>query len=247
MGPAFVQRLLASFMNLLFVIIFSFIVSLPCHAEDEVVHVVHGGASVNAKLTKLRMQNDLIKSARENEKYGEMIARATHYDMAYQKDRDEYILMNGFGVLWVTSHSRLPEELPIKNLRVRIENIGSIGLEPIYSVKSIEADNLVARVFGRNRNDSIYMIPLFDEVRGATLIADYALNRTDFILGDLENEFPADIGSPFKMPAVIVNPDRKIFNVMLEREYPIVRNLVAGADTPNPTFKRETAQKRVAP
>ena len=226
-------------MKLFFNIIFSFIISLPCLAADDVIHIVRGETSVNEKLTKLRMQNDLIDSAKSNEKYGEMIARATHYDMAYPKDTDEYTKLKGLGVLWVTSHSRLQEELPIKNLRVKIENMGTIGLEPIYSVKSIEQDKLVSKVYGKNRNDSIYMIPLFDEVRRATLIADYAANRTDFILGHIENEFPADIGVPFKLPTEIIYPDRKLFNAMLEREYPIVKNLVAKFEIPNPTFKRD--------
>jgi hypothetical protein len=234
-------------MRLFFTILFSFIISFSCLAEGEVTHIVLGGTSVNEKLTKLRMQNDLIASAKNNEKYGERIARATHYDMAYQKDIEEYTKLKGFGVLWVTSHSRLQEELPIKNLRVMIEDIGTIGLEPIYSIKSIEQNDLVSKVYGKNRSDSIYMIPFYDEVRGAALIADYAANRTDFVLGHLDNKFPAEIGRLFKLPTKIIYPDKYLFKAMLEREYPIVKNQVIKYEIPDPTFKQKPAQMRVAP
>jgi hypothetical protein len=234
------------FMKFFITIIFSLFVFFPCFADEKVVHIIRGETSVNEKLTKLRMQNDLIDSAKENEKYGEMISRATHYDMAYPKDIDEYSKLKGFGVLWVTSHSRQEDELPIKNLRIKIENIGTIGLEPIYSIKSIEQNKLVSKVYGKNRSDSIYKIPLYNEVRGGALTADYSANRADFILGHLAKEFPSEIGEPLKLPTEIIYPDNKLFNTMLVREYPIVRNAEMKSKIPNPTFKRD-AEKRGAP
>ena len=234
-------------MKLFITIIFSLFVFFPCFADEEVVHIIRGETSVNEKLTKLRMQNDLIDSAKENMKYGEMISRATHYDMAYPKDIDEYSKLKGFGVLWVTSHSRREEELPIKNLRVKIENVGTIGLEPIYTFKSIEQDKFVSKVYGKNRSDSIYKIPLYDEVRGGTLIADYSSNRVDFILGHIDKEFPSEIGEPLKLPTEISYPDKKLFNAMLEREYPIVRNVVMKSKIPNPAFKRDSPRSGRAP
>jgi hypothetical protein len=225
-------------MKLIITLIFSLSISSPCLAEDQVVHIIQGGTTVNKKLTKLRMHNTLIISAHENEKYGEMIARATHYDMAYPKDFAEYSKVKGFGILWVTSHSRLNEELPIKNLRIKMEGFGTIGLEPIYSIKTIEQNELVAKVYGKNRSDSIYKMPLYDEVRGAALIADYSANRTDFILGHVDKEFPSETGVPIKLPSKITYPDKKLFNAMLEREYPIVSNIIMRSDIPDPTFKR---------
>jgi hypothetical protein len=224
-------------------IIFSHFIFFPCFADEEVIHIIRGGTSVNEKLTKLRMQNDLIDSAKENEKYGEMISRATHYDMAFPKDIDEYSKLKGFGVLWVTSHSRREDELPIKNLRIEIQSVGTVGLEPIYTFESIEQDKLVSKVYGKNRSDSIYMIPLYGELRGGTLTADYSLNRADFILGHIDKEFPSEIGEPLKLPTVISYPDKKLFNAMLEREYPIVKNVVMKSKIPNPTLKRDALKR----
>jgi|GEM_PF-2018845 hypothetical protein len=212
------------------------IISFSCLSDEDVVHLVHGGNSVYEELTKLSMQNTLVNSAKEYEKYGH-VARATNHDMAYPKDSDEYSKMNGFGILWVTSHSQLKEELPIKNLRISIENIGTIDLEPIYSFPTDEQDELVAKVLGKHRSDAIYMIPFFEEVRGATLIADYSANRTNFIIGKLEKNFPPEIGKLIKLPTVINYPDMDMFNVMLEREYPIAKELITKSEIPNKLLK----------
>lgn len=213
-------------------ITFLLLISFACFADDEVIHLVAGGATVYEELSKLKMQSTLVTSAKEYEKYGQ-VARATHHDMAYPKDSEEYKKMGGFGVLWVTSHSQLESELPIKNLRISIENIGTIYLELIYSFSADEQDEFVSKILGKNRADAIYMIPFFAEVKGATLVADYSANRFDFILGHLNKEFPSEIGKPFKLPTKIINPDKKLFNVMLEREYPIVKNVVLNSEIPN--------------
>lgn len=228
-------------------IAFLLIISFTCFADDEVIHLVAGGTTIYEELSKLKMQNTLVKSAKEYKKYGQ-VARATHHDMAYPKDNEEYKKMGGFGVLWVTSHSQLKDELPIKNLRISIENIGTIYLDPIYSFLTDEQDKFVAKILGKNRSDAIYMIPFFEEVKGATLVADYSANRDDFILGNLGKEFPSEIGKPFKLPNEIINPDKKLFNVMLEREYPIVKNIVLNSEISNPTLKRDAPPARpIAP
>lgn len=223
-------------MKLSFFFIFSLAISLPCFADKEIVHIVREGASVYEELSKLSMQNTLVDTAKEYEKYGQ-VARVTNHDMAYPKDSQEYAKMNGFGILWVTSHSQLKEELPIKNLRVSIKNIGTIDLEPIYIFLTDEQDELIAKVLGKHRSDSIYMIPFFDKVRGATLIADYSVNRTNFILGKIENNFPPEMGRPIKLPVVINYPDKRIFNIMLEREYPIAKELITHFGSPNKLLK----------
>lgn len=223
-------------MKPLLLFILSLVISISCLAGEDVIHLVGGGNSVYKELTKLSMQNTLVDTAKKYEKYGQ-VARATNHDMAYPKDSDEYSKMNGFGILWVTSHSQLKEELPIKNLRISIENIGAIDLEPIYSFSTIEQDELVAKVLGKHRSDAIYMIPFFEEARGSTLIADYSVNRSNFILGKLEKNFPSDIGKPTRLPAVINYPDKDMFNVMLEREYPIAKELIMKSEVSNKLLK----------
>jgi hypothetical protein len=77
------------------------------------------------------------------------------------------------------------------------------------------------------------MMPFFEEEKGAILVADYSANRTDFELGDLENTFPQEIGEPIKLPKDINYPNIEVFNIMLEREYPIAKVLISGSKMPN--------------
>lgn len=211
-------------------------ISFASFADEEITHIVVKGNSVSEKLSKLKMQSTLIESAKEFERYGQ-VARVTHHDMAYPKDRDEYIKAGGFGVLWVTSHSQLKSELPIKNFRISIENIGTMVLKPIYSFTSNERNKFVAKILGGNRTDVIYMIPFFEEMKGATLLADYSANRKDFILGHIEDEYPVELGTPFNLPTQLNYPDLEIFNVMLKREYPIAKDLIRNSELLNRDIK----------
>jgi len=213
-------------MRLFLIHLWFFIISISCFADENVVHLVGQGNLVYEKLSRLSMQNTLIESAKEYEKYGH-VARATHHDMAYPIDPDEYVRMGGFGILWVTSHSQIKDELPIKNLRILIHDNGTIYLDPIYTFPTEEKNQFVAKVLGKYRSDSIYMIPFFEEEKGAMLLADYSANRKDFKLGGLENEYPPEVGSPIKLPGTINYPNMELFNIMLDREYPIAKDLIA--------------------
>lgn len=223
-----------------------FLISPVASAEEDIIHIVGGGGTIYEHLTKLKMQETLIASAEKYKQYGE-IKRATHHDMAYPRDKEEYSKMNGFGILWVTSHSRNKNELPINNLRIYIEGSGAIGIDSIYSFASKEKHALVSKVFGVYRYDSIYMIPFFKEMQGATLIADYAINRTDFVLGKLEKTYPAEIGEPMHLSSKISYPETKYFNVMLEREYPIAKIMIELSKKTNRTLESDGAKKRAAP
>lgn len=218
--------------NIFIVIFFSF--SIYCLADD--THLIQKKPGIYEELSKFGMQNILRQTAKEYEKYG-YVARSTNHDMAYPKDRDEYIKMNGFGILWITSHSQLKEELPLKNVRVIIENIGTIYLDSIYSFQSDEQDKLVSKVLGEYRSDAIYMIPFFEEVKGATLVADYSANRNGFIIASIDNSFPIEVGSPIRLPPVINYPDMRDIKSMLEREYPISKSLGLTFETPNESLK----------
>lgn len=211
-------------MKILTFIIFLFS-SLVASAEEDITHIVGGGKTTYEYLTQLKMQETLISSAQEYKKYGR-IARATHHDMAYPKDKEEYSAMNGFGILWVTSHSQIQKELPIKNLRLFVEGMGAITMDPIYTFPSKERHKVVSKVLGKYRYDSIYMIPFFKEMQGATLVADYAVNRVDFVLGKIEKTYPSELGKPIKLPKQVNYPSKKHFHAMLEREYPIAKALI---------------------
>ena len=136
-------------------------------AQDEGIHLwkVNDGEGSYEPLSVPKMQERLIATAKQFEEIGPL-ARVSHHDMAYPKDSDEYVAMNGFGILWVTSHSQLREELPLKNLRISIDGGDTIGLERIFLFSTIEEDAIVSSVLGEYRSDAIYLVPFYKEVAG---------------------------------------------------------------------------------
>ncbi len=194
-------------------------------ANDDVIHLVGPGGSSYEKLSEHRMQSKLIATAEKYKEYG-LVDRATHHDMAFPKDIDEYTSMNGFGVLWVTSHAHVKEELPIKNFRIYAEKTGTIGLDPIFVFSSEENNELVSRVLGRYRSDSVFMVPFFEDTKGATIVADYSANRENFVLGKITDEFPFIVKNPKRLSKSVAYPDMEKFRIMLKREYPISGEII---------------------
>ena len=148
------------------------------------------------------MQQRLIATAEQFKEIGPLI-RNTQFDMAYPRNSEEYGAMNGFGILWVTAHSQVPEELPLNNMRISTAGAGNIELEAYSWFLTIEEDELVASVLGRYR-------------------VDYAINRTDFVITHFEASFPDKLGVLKSLyNNEMKHPETDVFLSMLNREYPI--------------------------
>ena len=162
-------------------------------AQEEGIHGIRIGEASYEQLSTLRMQKRLVATAEQFKEIGPL-ERASHYDIAYPANSEEYDAMEGSGILWVTSHSQIQEELPLTNMRISIDGIGNLTTGTIFVVATIEEDELVSSVLGKYRSDAVYLVLFFKEVAGATLVADYSMNRTDFVLGNLESSFPRKLG-----------------------------------------------------
>jgi hypothetical protein len=190
-------------------------------AEADGLHVASEGGSGYEKLSTLGMQQRLIATAEQFKEIGPL-ARTTQFDMAYPRNSEEYGAMNGFGILWVTAHSQVPEELPLNNMRISTAGAGNIELEAYSWFLTIEEDELVASVLGRYRVDAVYLVPFYKEVAGASLLVDYAINRTDFVITHFEASFPDELGALKSLyNNEMKHPETDVFLSMLNREYPI--------------------------
>ena len=208
---------------ILVVLLFTAVVAV---AQDEGIHGVKVGDDEGSyePLSALKMQGRLIGTAEQFKEIGPL-ARVSHHDMAYPKDSEEYDAMEGSGILWVTSHSQIREELPLKNMRVSIDGIGDLTTEAIFVTKTIEKDKLVSSVLGKYRVDAVYIVPFFKEVAGAALVTDYAVNRTDFLLGYFNSSFPDYLGTLKSIHDEFKYPPSGVFNSMLRREFPIFNSI----------------------
>ena len=72
----------------------------------------------------------------------------------------------------------------------------------------------------------VYLVPFFRETVGATLVADFSMNRTDYVLGNLETSFPEELGELRSIRDELKYPSRGVFLSMLRREYPIAMDLL---------------------
>ena len=190
-------------------------------AEADGLHVASEGGGGYEKLSTLGMQQRLIATAEQFKDIGPL-TRTTQFDMAYPRNAEEYGAMNGVGILWVTAHSQVPEELPLNNMRISTAGAGNIELEAYSWFLTIEEDELVASVLGRNRVDAVYLVPFYKEVAGASLLVDYAINRTDFFITQFEASFPDKLGVLKSLyNDEMKHPETDVFLSMLNREYPI--------------------------
>ena len=130
-------------------------------------------------LTADALQQRLRASAQQYKDIG-LITRMIHHYLASPRDSKEYRAMNGFGLLWVSAHSQLSEELPLENMRIKTVSYGVIGLQPYSWFSSIEQDDLIASVLGQYRVDSVYLVPLDKEILNCELLVDYLTNCVGF-------------------------------------------------------------------
>ena len=195
-------------------------------AQDEGIHIVipdEDGIS-NEKLSVLKMQERLVATAERFKDIGPL-ARVSHHDMGYPKDAEEYDAMEGSGILWVTSHSQIREELPLQNMRILIDGVGDLTTKAIRVIQTIEKDELVSSVLGQYRADAVYKVPFFKEVAGTALVADYAVNRAEFLLGHFDSSFPDYLGPLRSIHDEFKYPTSVVFTAMLRREFPIFHSI----------------------
>ena len=203
-------------------LVFSVGVGADGKAKQEEIHGVKAGEFSYGKLTALKMQQRLLATAEQFKEVGP-VARVIHHDIAYPANAEEYDAMEGAGIMWVTSHSQIQEELPLRNMRLRLDGIGNLTISPAFVISSIEEDEAISAVLGKYRSDAVYLMPFFKETVGATLVADYSMNRTDFVLGNLESSFPKELGPLTSIYDEFKYPSPGVFQKMLRREFAMKR------------------------
>ena len=77
-------------------------------AQEVGIHGIRIGEASYEQLSTLRMQERLVATAEQFKEIGPL-ERASHYDIAYPANSEEYDAMEGAGLLWVPSHSQIQE------------------------------------------------------------------------------------------------------------------------------------------
>lgn len=141
-----------------------------------------------------------IKAAAEE--YREYtVPRVALYDIGLPVDITEYQDLDKNSIVMITALAQNGQELPLKN--IYIVNQGKRTPLKLVLSKTIPInDKLVKKVFGENRQDSFYLLPIHFQLKECQLAVDWAINRDGFVVA----KFP----SQNKLPIDFVDEDQEV-------------------------------------
>ena len=199
--------------------------SAPARAQDVVHHISSDAWSKNPA-TDSGMTARLTRAATEYRQYAP-VPRVAFYDIGYPSSADEYRALNGFGAILVTVMAQDSAELPLARLYFRDASGTITELPKIVSScgRLSSSDSIVSGTFGSNRCDALHLFPVILTTTAGELLADFAIHRNGFRLGNFTGEVTQvlkklPIGPPGQPPAATVA------NPVFAREFPIFRPLL---------------------
>jgi len=193
--------------------------------EQATVHIEERGETRYIPLSETRLDARLVDSAREYEQYAP-IPRIALFDMSLPADQQEYDALHGFALMVITVLSQEPDELPPRRVFVRVEG-KEVDLTQLASRQGTTPDSsLVARVFGTSRFDGLYLYPMAYRARGARLLLDFAVTRSDFVIATFPLLPEPPDGFPISAPTA-EQPDPKALARFIAREAPVFADAAA--------------------
>lgn len=163
--------------------------------------------------------NRRIREAAEEYKAAGEIPRIALYDVAFPASQKELTELNQNAVVLITALTKDPLELPLRRVFVA-DGKQEVELTKLSALMSQVHTDLVARVFGQNRQDSMFLLPVRLTWKKATLKLDFAKNRSGFTVGQLNPPPPANGMSWSEKPAGDRVPSQAALEHLIEREYP---------------------------
>jgi hypothetical protein len=163
--------------------------------------------------------NRRIREAAEEYKAAGEIPRIALYDLAFPASQKELTELNQNAVVLITALTQDPSELPLGRVFVA-DGESEVELVKLSALMSQVRSDLVARVFGKNRQDSMFLLPVRFTLRKATLKLDFARSRSGFTVGQLKPP-PHENGMSWsEKPAGDRVPSQAALEHLIEREYP---------------------------
>ncbi len=191
-----------------------------CVASAQDLHIVTTLPDSAKPLSPAELTKKIQDAASEYQAYAP-IPRVGFYDIAYPASKDEARALNGLAVLLVTGFSQQVGELPFRRVYAVLKG-KEIELKSLGSVSSSMAvqDDVVAKTFGRNRSDGLYLLPIYLANRHAFLTADFAKDRDGFKLGEFEGVPTGELKKWSTPPVEGTKPSEEALRSIISREYP---------------------------
>lgn len=166
------------------------------------------------------MNKQIAKAAEKYKEYAP-IPRIAFYDIAYPKDKSEFVQLNGHGLMLISTSTQDQNELPLKRVYI-VSDGAEIELKVLERTFIKEADpaSRIAKTFSLFREDSIFIFPIYLNSQSAELKIDFAKNRNGMKVAAFDGKLPPELsglngrkpdeGKSFDAPLV----------VLMKREYP---------------------------
>jgi hypothetical protein len=172
---------------------------------------------VNADLEKAaKLRQDSAKGRAEFGRW---------YYFYYSLTQAEFSALAKYTVFLIVVLTQKSEELPLKRVYIR-EKDREVALARLSGWRSeLDGQSLAAQMFGRFREDGLYLVPMAPMLRDGQIRIDFAANRDGYVMmqfpsnvarDDIKTHPWLDAGDP----AANAKPDLKELRAFIRRKYP---------------------------
>lgn len=149
------------------------------------------------------------------------IPRSVFYDIGYPGTDEELLALDGNALILLTAVSQSREELPLSRAFVLGDGT-EIPLKQVRLVLSQQplADSLLAKVFGRYRSDSLYLLPVYLRLKRVDLIVEFGGGNRRFTVATFGSGISAAVSRLQIVPPTGNGPTEAALNVFIRREFP---------------------------
>ncbi|HKY19077.1 MAG TPA: hypothetical protein VJL82_09095 [Rhizomicrobium sp.] len=187
-------------------------------SEEEARHLVAEPTSEKGVVSLSSFDRSVqISAFRMRQKFPQArIERHVPFDIVYPRGVREFRQLNGHGILLISAMTWNREELPLARVYLLRPNGARTVLRQLgHMRRAVAKDSVAARVFGSNREDAFYLLPL-SALQGAKLVCDFGRDRNGFIIANTALQAP--VTTAIKKPGAL--PSRKVVEGVITREYP---------------------------
>jgi hypothetical protein len=149
-------------------------------------------------------------------------ARYRNFVIAWPDGVEEYQRMARYSVMLLTVTTQNRAELPLARVYVRAGG-SDVALKKLSSTRSeYAANDVVAKMFGRYREDAFYLVPGAALMREGAVLADFTTVRKEMGVVVLPTKTGRERAKDFSLDNPLANaePDAATFKVFFNREFP---------------------------
>jgi hypothetical protein len=189
----------------------------PEHTIEN-TNVTKGGLTIAAFNQRLE-----DAARRDQQRYaGSTVDRIVQFDLAFPRDANEYKSFGKYGLLLVSALSHDASELPLVKVYIQLGG-STVELQRVVSIpRDVGPKSIASSEYGQYREDAFYLLPAGAVSGYFTLLADFAVHRSGFVL----TKGPLALPDFIKTDATLSKtdpgplPTANVFVALLRREYP---------------------------